>query len=426
MLYNSFENRVGVLILLQIKRLKKFLGLLSIMLPIVVAVQHVAEVQAQSSPAGLSQKGLKLTVEMDQVKDLSPGVDQAIVADASVAGDMRYFLIKRFLDARKAAAVTGTHVFAEYYLMDQKGIKHFIAKFDGDAKAESLAYRNGALYVSIDTGLKDRSTYAFNLSSLKAKRVDAGSVDAETRFGLDKDHFLTLGNKNEGSFEIHSMKDKSKKVSSIFPGNTLSVFDVRSYGNEYVVYGQGSDGAKYGVAFLWQAKVLLSTGNQAHKVTLGKVHRFDEEGLVDTTIMSGEGEPAFFATLNPKGFKPVKYFLFDHQFKPVWQEVAGEIPAPKIASGKVCSNHFVILRHEKSDNVTNSVRLTLLNASGASIETKVVRLVTHGTLSGLGSLVTEPDELLFWVNFDELEQTRRKDGWYNWSGYSISKIEVDC
>lgn len=101
---------------------------------------------------------------------------------------------------------------------------------------------------------------------------------------------------------------------------------------------------------------------------------------------------------------------------------------PNVAIAGICDDGYVIARRLFSDgSVSKEVDFQVIDAGGKAVRAWKEQMVDRGSIVDV-SLMPFAGDLLALVNFNQFEETRRKDGWYSWLGYRVDRFEVrqDC
>lgn len=100
----------------------------------------------------------------------------------------------------------------------------------------------------------------------------------------------------------------------------------------------------------------------------------------------------------------------------------------QIAFAGICNDQYVYAR-KGDDGAGQSGQLEygILDSSGVEKRTWTEQASPGASILGV-TLAPWRRELLSFVNFNQLEDARRKDGWYSWLGYRVDRIDIekDC
>jgi hypothetical protein len=371
------------------------------------------------------------------VKKYDAGIDQIIkdVITPSNKKNDTILIVKKYLEPRKAKVDIERSQYIEYWIVDGKN-EFFLTKVLNIQEPQEISVEKtvGGLIVSFNLNdrLVEKYKYRFaNKNVEKIQRVQSPELKENESNSDVSSPFISLESRSILKYKyINKLKkeegNKTGKDIVLYeiPGAVLTIMHIYEMDDMKYVFGSGYKEKSKNNTFIWLVAFKPLNPKFAIKASS---YDFNEAAIIESSFISStHSKPAIHLIKRMKGHIPPENYIFDGNLKVVWKNKASKLLGEELSIIGVCNSDFLITEKVKSGKVSDSLSFSLVNRSGLIVNKKNQKIIENGLIGNVVSKPKEDASALIFINFTQMENVRRKDGWYSWNGYRVDELGFDC
>jgi len=379
---------------------------------------------------------LATNVNKNLVKQYDKNIDQLIVQvmDINSKTNEKIYIVKKYISHRKAKVNPERSKYIEYIVRDGKHEVLLFKVFSNmDPKIGKVYKKNGAYIIPaymIGGGIE---IYRYISKARTIKKVSSNQNTDFVGLKQASSSLVSISSLDPSVLEFHSPNNSTppndkvtKKRVILYEAlnSKLKIRDTVELDGRFYILGSGYNMDSVDKPFVWLVEFSLSTSGLNPQVLR---HDFDQGVNVDMQFISSTGVIPYVKLIKRfKGYKPSVTYIFDKALKVLWRHKASVLTGDDILVAGICSDQLAILQKSKSNKITDSIKINVINKLGELLSKKNHKMVTDGSLIDVVALQWKNSSLFTFINFSQMESVRRADGWYNWQGYQVNKFEPGC
>lgn len=370
----------------------------------------------------------------DLTYQFDKNVDQVVVKVFDSHKSNNMYIIKRFLNNRKANAIPKAQPFTEYLLITGKASLRIVKVTEeleldfADMIGTSDSFVFGA---SAPQGQK----YVFQYQASSNTVEDISNVNvttqknnrAYTQFVDNGMVFVSLKDPSTLNFQATKLPGaQPNEVQALYtePGLELFLQESVEVDSQTVLLGYAYKDNDPLKPFIWV--VFHDAKSKVSSVSVKK-YQFSNTSLSQVGLIDTRDQRLLIHVITrAERLKPHTDHVLNSDMELIWNRQAKAMTGDYISIAGVCSDKVLILQTGSTKSLLNRLEYGMLDKNNKYSKVRSESIRGSSTLLNTFLQPRDDASVLAYVNFSRTEDERRNNGWYSWEGYQINLVEMNC
>jgi len=375
----------------------------------------------------------EITVQYDK------GLDQAVelVIAGSTNTDGGIYIVKKYLSPRKAKVNPERSKYVEIVIRDGKNeVPLLKVPADKYSSISSTKGINGEYILSVTIG-GEVEKYRYLVGSQKIEEMNTNELQSPTGvqskaiLSNSNSIFVLSSNTSELKYlskliSISSDLEELAKAETLYqvPNAILEIKEIFEADGKQFILGSGFISSDRSNSFIWI--ITLTPGGSGFHISASRYDLKKSTSFDARFISTAHMRPAIHLMARSEHYQPPEDFILNDKLDVLWHRKSERLTGDDISITGICSKDFAILEKKKTGKITDSINLSVVTAAGKLRSIEKYKMVNGGTLVNALLQPLHKSSVYVYANFDQMENVRRKDGWYSWLGYKVSRFQLGC